>query len=169
MAEITLGGNPIHTSGELPANGSKTPDFLLTNTDLTDVSLKDFAGKKIVFNIFPSIDTSICAMSVRKFNAEISSIPGAICLCVSDDLPYAHKRFCTVEGLTNVIPLSELRNKDFGKNLGIRIMDGPMTGLLARAVVVADSNGKIIYNQLVKEIKTEPDYEKALNALKNAV
>jgi len=166
MAEITAGGKPVHTSGELPAIGSPAPDFLLTKNDLSDVSLKDFAGQRIVLNIFLSVDTGTCATSVRRFNAEIDKIANAVCLCVSRDLPFAQARFCGAEGLDRVISVSELRNLDFGERYGVRINDGPLAGLLARAVVVIDEKGKVIYRQLVPEIQDEPDYEAALAILR---
>ena len=153
MAQITLGGQPIHTIGQLPRIGEAAPDFVLTKTDLTDVSLKDFAGRRLVLNIFPSVDTPVCAMSVRRFNAEIDKIDNAVCLCVSRDLPFAHARFCGAEGLVNVVSVSELRNRDFGDEYGVRIMDGPLAGLLARAVVVIAATGRVIYTELVPEIK----------------
>lgn len=166
MATITLGGTPIHTSGELPTPGSKAPDFLLTRTDLSDVSLKDYAGKRVVLNIFPSIDTAVCATSVRRFNAEIDKIANAVCLCASLDLPFAHARFCGTEGLDRVVSVSELRNREFGERYGVRIIDGPLAGLLARAVVVIDENGVVRHSQLVPEVKEEPDYEAALRVLR---
>jgi thiol peroxidase len=166
MAQITLKGNPINTNGKLPQIGAAAPDFVLTKTDLSDVSLKDFAGKKIVLNIFPSVDTPVCAMSVRKFNSEIDKIENAVVICASADLPFAHARFCGAEGIESAISVSEMRNRDFGEAYGVRIVDGPLTGLLARAVVVIDENGKVIYTQQVPEIAEEPDYDKALNMLK---
>lgn len=165
MAQITLKGNPINTVGELPKVGDKAPDFVLTKTDLSDVTLKDFDGKTLVLNIFPSVDTDICATSVRKFNAEISKYENAAVLCISRDLPFALGRFCGAEGLDNVIAVSELRNLEFGKNYGVRIMDGPLAGLLARSVVIIDSDGKVVYTQQVPEIVEEPDYESALDNL----
>ncbi len=166
MAQITLKGNTINTVGELPATGSQAPDFVMTKSDLSDVSLKDFAGKKIVLNIFPSLDTAVCASSVRRFNAESQNIDNTVVLCASLDLPFAHKRFCTTEGLENVVSLSELRDRSFGEKYGVRIQDGPMAGLYSRAVVVLDENHKVIYTEQVPEITQEPDYEKALIALK---
>lgn len=165
MAEITLKGNPIHTCGELPAVGSPAPDFVLTKTDLSDVSLKDFAGKRIVLNIFPSIDTSVCATSVRKFNAEAENLANTVVLCASLDLPFAHDRFCGAEGLENVVPVTELRNRDVGEAYGVRIVDGPLAGLFSRAVVIIDEQGKVMYTEQVPEIGQEPDYEAALQAL----
>ena len=166
MAKITFKGSPVSTAGELPKVGEQAPDFVLTKTDLTDISLKDVAGKKVVMNIFPSIDTPVCATSVRRFNAEIDKYNNAVVLCISADLPFAHARFCGAEGLNNVISVSELRNRDFGKHYGVRIVDGPLAGLLARSIVVLDEKGKVIYTQLVGDIAEEPDYEKALNMLR---
>lgn len=168
MAQITLNGNPIHTSGKLPTPGYAAPDFSLTKKDLSDMSLRDVAGKRVVLNIFTSIDTSTCAASVRRFNAEISGHENAVVLCISRDLPFAHARFCEAEGIENAIPLSEMRHRGFGEKYGLAILDGPLAGLLARAVLVLDESGKIIYSELVAEHRNEPDYEKALEALKNA-
>ncbi|MBW1642849.1 MAG: thiol peroxidase [Deltaproteobacteria bacterium] len=167
MAEITLKGTPIHTVGELPFVGDNAMDFSLTRMDLSDMSLKDVAGKRVVLNIFPSVDTSTCAMSVRRFNSEISNYENAVVLCISRDLPFAHARFCGTEGLNDVISLSEMRNRDFGQKYGVEMTDGPLAGLLARAVVVIDESGKVIYTQLVNEIGEEPDYEKALTVLRD--
>lgn len=166
MAEITLKGNKIHTCGELPAVGSQAPDFVFTKTDLSDVSLEDFAGKRIVLNIFPSIDTSVCAASVRRFNEEANKLENTAVLCASLDLPFAHQRFCGAEGLENVIPVTELRKRAFGEDYGVRIIDGPLAGLFSRAVVIIDNNGKVIYTEQVPEIAQEPNYEAALKALK---
>ncbi len=166
MAQVTLKGNTINTSGDLPGVGTKVPDFVLTKTDLSDVSLKDYAGKKIIFNIFPSVDTDVCAASVRRFNVEASKLENVVVLCISADLPFAHSRFCGAEGIENVDSLSELRNKDFSEAFGTKIIDGPLAGLNARAIVAADADGNVIYNQLVPEIVEEPDYEKALAAVK---
>jgi thiol peroxidase len=165
MATITLKGNPIHTSGDLPAIGTKAPDFKLTGSDLRDVSLKDFAGKKKVLNIVPSLDTPVCATSTRRFNQEADKLGGAVILTVSNDLPFAQKRFCAAEGISSVVPLSELRSRDFGNDYGIRITDGPMAGLLGRAVVVIDEEDKVIYTEQVPEIAQEPNYEAVLAAL----
>ena len=166
MAQVTFKGKAVNTVGELPKIGSQAPDFLLTKTDLSDITLKDVAGKRVVLNIFPSVDTSVCAMSVRRFNAEISKVDNAVVLCISRDLPFAHARFCGAEGLDNVVSVSELRNLDFGKSYGMQIVDGPLAGLLARAVVILDVNGKVLYTQLVPEITEEPDYDAAMNILK---
>jgi thiol peroxidase len=168
MAQITLNGNPTHTSGKLPTPGYAAPDFSLTKKDLSDMSLRDVAGKRVVLNIFPSIDTPTCSASVRRFNAEIGGHENAVVLCISRDLPFAHARFCEAEGIENAIPLSEMRHRDFGKKYGLAILDGPLAGLLARAVLVLDESGKVIHSELVPEIGNEPDYEKALEALKNA-
>ena len=166
MATIALQGNPIHTFGTLPEVGSFSPDFLLTKTDLSDVSLSAYQGKKILLNIFPSLDTAVCATSVRKFNAEAEKHQNTVVLCVSKDLPFAHARFCSTEGLSNVIPVSELRNASFGNNFGVVITDGPLAGLFSRAVVVVDEKGKVIYSEQVPDIVQEPNYEAALASLK---
>ena len=166
MADITLGGNTIHTIGSLPEVNSKAPDFLLTKNDLSDVTLKDFSGKKVILNIFPSLDTGLCATTVRKFNKEAAKLDKTAVLAISADLPFAHKRFCETEGIENVVTLSDLRNKEFGEKFGVRIIDGPLAGLLARSVVVLDENGIVIYTELVPEIEQEPNYEAAVEALK---
>jgi thiol peroxidase len=165
MANITLGGNPIHTSGELPAVGSKAPDFKLTAGDLKDLSLADFKGKKKVLNIVPSLDTPVCATSTRTFNKDAGALPNVAVLVVSADLPFAAKRFCTTEGLANVTPLSTFRSS-FAKDWGIAIVDGPLAGVTGRAVVVVDENDNVTYVELVPEIKQEPNYGAALAALK---
>lgn len=167
MTKITFKGNSVNTIGELPKVGDKAPDFLLTKTDLSDISLKDVSGKKVIFNIFPSIDTPVCSTSVRRFNEKISKFNNAVVICASLDLPFAHARFCETEGLNNVIAVSEMRNREFGSNYGVRMLDGPLAGLLARAIVVIDESSKVIYTELVREITEEPDYDKALNMLKN--
>jgi thioredoxin-dependent peroxiredoxin len=166
MATIGLKGNPIHTIGLLPETGKMTPDFLLTKTDLSDISLSGFTGKKIILNIFPSLDTSVCATSVRKFNAEAEKHPDAVVLCISKDLPFAHARFCAAEGLNNVIPASALRNDNFGNNYGVLIIDGPLAGLFSRAIVIVDKEGIVIYTEQVPDIVQEPNYEAALASLK---
>jgi thiol peroxidase len=168
MASITHKGNPIHTSGELPGPGSKAPDFRLTGSDLKDVGLADFKGKTKVFNIVPSLDTAVCALSAKRFDAEIAKIPGAIVLNVSRDLPFAASRFCKGEGLDHIIPLSDMRDQSFGRNYGAVIKDGALEGLLARAVVVVDAQDKVVYNEQVPEIGKEPDYLAALAAVKKA-
>lgn len=167
MAKITLKGNPINTVGSLPAVGQKAPDFKLAKQDLGNVGLKDFAGKKIVLNIFPSIDTGVCATSVRKFNQEAANLPGAVVVGVSRDLPFALKRFCGAEGITNVVTASDVRDGSFGKAYGVTMADGPLEGLLSRSIVVLDENGTVKYTEQVPEIAQEPDYAKALAALKS--
>jgi thiol peroxidase len=166
MAKVTLKGNPIHTNGDLPKPGSTAPDFKLTANDLKDLSLADFAGKRKVLNIVPSLDTEVCATSTRKFNEKAGSLPDTVVLIVSADLPFASKRFCVAEGLKNVVPLSLLRDKKFAQDYGVLLVDGPMAGLCGRAVVVLDAANKVIHSQLVPEIVQEPDYDAALAALK---
>lgn len=165
MAKIKLKGNGIHTSGELPKVGEFAPDFTLTGKELEDVHLKAFRGKKVVLNIFPSIDTPVCAVSVRQFNSAVDQYENAVVICISRDLPFAHARFCGAEGLDNVITGSEMKRLDFGDKYGVRMVDGPLEGLLARAVIVVDEEGKVIYNQLVGEIAQEPDYDEVLNVV----
>ncbi|MEI6385931.1 MAG: thiol peroxidase [Spirochaetota bacterium] len=169
MATITHKGNPIHTSGTLPAVGSKAPDFKLTGSDLKDVGLADFAGKVKVLNINPSLDTGICALSAKRFDAELAKIGGAVALNVSRDLPFAASRFCKGEGLTTIVPLSEMRNRDFGSSYGVAIEDGAIAGLLSRSVVVIDKEDRIVYTEQVPEIGREPDYVAALAAARKAV
>jgi thiol peroxidase len=164
MAQVTLKGNPIHTNGDLPAVGAKAPEFKLTAGDLKDVTLADYRGKRKILNIVPSLDTPTCATSTRKFNESAGKLPNTVVLVVSADLPFAAKRFCTTEGLQNVVPLSLMRDKNFAKDYGVLIQDGPLAGICARAVVVVDENDKVSYRQLVPEIGQEPDYEKALQA-----
>ncbi|WP_028488351.1 thiol peroxidase [Thiothrix lacustris] len=163
MATITLQGNPIETVGELPAVGSNAPAFTLTKTDLSEVGLQDFAGKTVILNIYPSVDTGICAASTRKFNEVASSNPNVVVLCISADLPFAHSRFCGAEGLENVVSLSTFRNADFGSNYGVTITTGPLAGLMSRAVVIV-KDGKVTYTEQVPEIAQEPDYDAALAA-----
>ena len=165
MAEVILGGNPVQTSGDLPEVGSQAPDFLLTKTDLSDVSLSDLKGKRVILNLFPSIDTAVCATSVRKFNEEASRLENTEVLCISLDLPFAHSRFCGAEGLDKVISVSELRNREFGNNYGVRFIEGPLAGLLSRSVIVLDENGKVLYTEQVSDTSHEPDYRSAINAL----
>jgi thiol peroxidase len=166
MAQVTLKGNPIHTNGDLPAVGSKAPDFKLTAGDLKDLTLGDFKGKKKILNIVPSLDTPVCATSTRRFNETAGKLPNTVVLVVSADLPFASKRFCTTEGIQNVTTLSLMRDKNFAKDYGVLIQDGPLAGVTARAVVVVDENDKVVYRQLVPEIGQEPDYDKALAAAK---
>lgn len=165
MAQITLKGNKINTLGNLPKVGTQLLDFKLVKTDLSVVHLANYAGKRLVLNIFPSLDTGTCAASVRRFNKEASSLENTVVLCISKDLPFAQARFCGAEGLNNVETVSDFRTGDFGKDYQVEIVDGPLAGLESRAVIVADENGKIIYTQQVAEIVDEPDYEKALAAL----
>ncbi len=165
MAQITLEGNPIETIGQLPAVNSPAPSFTLTKTDLSNCSLNDFSGQTVVLNIFLSLDTSVCAASVRRFNAETSALKNTVVLCISADLPFAHQRFCESEGLDRVIPLSVFRSPDFGRDYGITITSPPLTGLLSRSIVIIDPSGGVIYTEQVPEITREPDYEKALAAL----
>jgi thiol peroxidase len=165
MATTHLHGNPVSTSGELPAKGSKAPDFRLTDKDLIDRSLADFAGKRKVLNIFPSIDTPTCAQSVRTFNARASEKPDTVVLCISADLPFAQSRFCGAEGLDKVITLSLMRDRSFAQAYGVGITDGPLAGLCARAVVVLDRDDTVLHTELVDEIAHEPDYAAALAVL----
>jgi thiol peroxidase len=165
MAQITLRDNPIHTSGELPAVGGDAPEFKLVGTDMAEHALADFAGKQVVLNIFPSLETPVCAASVRRFNQLASEREETVVLCISADLPFAHKRFCAAEGLDDVVSLSTFRDQSFGSAYGIQMVDGPLAGLLARAVVIVDTEGKVCYTELVPAIGQEPDYEAALSAL----
>lgn len=165
MATITLKGNEIHTSGNLPRVGESLQDFKLVKDDLSRVSLDDFKGKKLVLNIFPSVDTGTCAASVRKFNEEASNLDNTLVLCISRDLPFAQKRFCGAEGIENVINLSDFETGQFGKDYGLQITDGPLAHLLSRSVIVADENGKIVHTEQVSETVDEPNYEAALKAL----
>jgi thioredoxin-dependent peroxiredoxin len=165
MSTVTLKGNPFNTNGTLPAGGSKAPSFNLVKTDLSEVSSASLAGKRVVLNIFPSVDTPTCAQSVRTFNAQASSLNNTVVVCASQDLPFALARFCGAEGLTNVIPASAFRST-FGADYGVKMIDGPLAGLTARAVVVLGTDGKVLHTELVSEIANEPNYEKALAALK---
>ncbi len=166
MANITLHDNPVKTIGALPETGSKAFDFKLTKADLSDASLKDFAGKRLVLNIFPSIDTGVCATAVRRFNAEAEKLENTAVLCISADLPFAQARFCGAEGLDWVINLSAMRDRKFGEDYGVTIIDGPLAGLFSRAVVILDEKGTVLYTEQVHEITQEPDYEAAFKALK---
>ena len=167
MAEVKLSGEIISTSGTLPRKGSPAPGAEFTGKDLQTVSLKDFQGKWTVLNVFPSLDTPVCAMSVRRFNTEAASLQNAAVLCISADLPFAHKRFCETEGIENVESLSVFRNPEFGQRYGLTISTGPLAGLLARAVIVLDPSGNAAYEQLVPEITEEPDYEDVLRFMKS--
>ncbi|QYZ67373.1 MAG: thiol peroxidase [Gammaproteobacteria bacterium (ex Lamellibrachia satsuma)] len=164
MAKITLKGNEINTSGELPAVGSDAPAFSLTAGDLSNKGLGDFSGKKVLLNIVPSLDTATCAASARKFNENFNSRDDAVCLVISCDLPFAQGRFCTAEGLENVVSLSLMKSKAFAKDYGLLITDGPLEGLCSRAIVIVEG-GKVTYTQQVPEIVDEPDYDAALKAL----
>lgn len=165
MASITLKGNPINTSGDLPAVGSKAPDFKLTKADLSDVSLSDFSGKKKVLNIVPSLDTGVCQTSMVKFNEKASEAGDAVILTVSRDMPFAQKRFCEDKGIESVIAVAEMRDRSFGPAYGIEIVDGPLAGCLGRAVIVIDESDNVAYAELVPEIAQEPNYDAALAAL----
>jgi len=165
MASITLGGNPINTSGELPKVGSKLADFKLVKNDLSTATLGDFAGSKLVLNIFPSIDTGTCATSVRKFNESASKLENTKVLCISRDLPFAQKRFCGAEGLENVVNLSDFQEGSFGKTNGLEIVDGVLAGLHSRSIIVVDEKGTVVYTEQVPEIANEPNYEAALAVL----
>ncbi|MFO8112954.1 MAG: thiol peroxidase [Desulfosalsimonadaceae bacterium] len=168
MAEVTLKGKTVRTNGQLPEIGSAAPDFLLVSTALKDVRLSDFTGKNVIMNIFPSLETRVCAESIRRFNEMADSLDNTEVLCISRDLPFAHERFNVKEGIDNVVSLSEMRSNDFGDRYGLRILDGPFAGLLSRAVVVIDENHRVIYTQMVEEISEEPDYESAVAAVVNA-
>lgn len=168
MATIALKGKPISTVGELPGKGTTAPEFSLTKNDLSDLRLADFVGKVKILNIVPSLDTGVCAASARAFNKAADSLGGVVILTISRDLPFAQKRFCEAEGIQSVVTLSELRDRNFGAAYGVEIADGPMAGLLSRAVVVLDGNNKVVYTQQVPEITQEPDYASALAAAKNA-
>lgn len=165
MTSITLQGNPVSTVGELPAKGSAAPAFTGVKTDLSEVSLADLVGKKVVLNIFPSIDTGVCAASTHRFNKEAGELDNTVVVCVSADLPFALGRFCGAEGLEDVVPVSIFRNPEFGTDYGVTITDGPLAGLLSRAVVVIDEDGNVAYTEQVPEITEEPNYEAALAAL----
>jgi thiol peroxidase len=162
---ITLRGNPINVDGDLPTAGSAAPDFVLTSGDLAEVSLKDFAGKRKVLNIFPSIDTPTCATSTRKFNEAAGKMNNTVVLCVSGDLPFAAKRFCAAEGLANVAHLSTFRHPEFLKTWGVDMVSGPLAKLTARAVVVLDENNKVLHSEMVPEIANEPNYDAALKVI----
>lgn len=164
MADITLRGNPIHTNGDLPAVGSKAPEFSLVKTDLSALNSSDLKGQRVILNIFPSIDTPVCQTSTREFNAKVSGLDNTVVVCASMDLPFALNRFCGAEGLDKVVPASAFRS-GFTEDYGVKQIDGPLQGLSARAVVVIDEDGKVKYTQLVGEIAEEPDYDAALASL----
>lgn len=165
MNKVTLHGDPIEVSGNFPKKGDKIANFTLTNNELAKVALTDFAGKRKILNIFPSVDTGICANSVRKFNQDAASLNNVQVICISADLPFAQARFCGAEGINNVVVLSTLNNDKFRFDLGVAITSSPLAGLCARAVIVLDENDNVIYTQLVDEIKSEPDYSSALAVL----
>jgi thioredoxin-dependent peroxiredoxin len=166
MATITLKGNPFQTVGNLPARGSKAPDFTLVKSDLSVLTLEDLKGKNVVLNIFPSLDTDVCATSVRKFNEAAANLENTLVVCVSKDLPFAHKRFCSTEGLAEVVTASDFREGNFGNAYGVTLADGPLSGLHSRAVVVLDEEGNVVYTEHVPEIVQEPDYDAALGSLR---
>jgi thiol peroxidase len=165
MAKIKFKGTDIHTSGNLPQNGTKAPEFALTKTDLSNISLGDLKGKKVVLNIFPSIDTGVCATSVRQFNAKAAGLENTVVVCISRDLPFAHSRFCGAEGIKNVVSASEFKDNAFSNSYGLLITDGPLAGLHSRVVIVLDENGVVKYSEQVPEITQEPNYDAALKAL----
>lgn len=166
MSQITLGGQAVNTIGNLPSVKSKAPAFTLVKQDLSELSLSDLKGKNVILNIFPSLDTSTCAASVRKFNKEAASLSNTVILAVSADLPFAAGRFCTTEGIENVVPVSVFRDQAFARDYGVLLVDGPLKGLLARSLVVVNSEGEVVHTELVSEIKDEPNYEAALAILK---
>jgi thiol peroxidase len=166
MAHITLQGTPVQTAGNLPAVGTLAPSFRLVKTDLSEASLQNYIGKNVILNIFPSLDTSVCSASVRRFNREAGlDYPDTVVLCISADLPFAHKRFCEIEEIKNVIPLSVFRSPEFGMDYGVTFISGPLYGLLSRAVIIIDREGTVVYTEQVAEITREPDYDAALLAL----
>lgn len=166
METVYFQGQPMHTSGSMPAVGDKAPNFDLITPDLTEVRKDDYKGKRIVLNVFPSLDTPVCAASVRRFNQEAAGLNDTVVMCVSMDLPFAMGRFCSVNDIENVVAASAFRSPEFGHRYGLTLVDGPLKALLARAVIVIGADGKIIYSQLVGEITTEPDYQAAIAALK---
>lgn len=167
MAQVTLKGTIFNTIGNLPLKDSTAPEFSGVKSDLSETGLSDFKGKKVILNIFPSIDTGTCAASVRRFNKELQDLENTVVLCVSADLPFAQGRFCAAEGLENVITLSIFREPGFGVDYGVKLVDGPLQGLMSRAVVVVDTEGKVIYTQQVPEIVDEPVYSEVLDAVKS--
>ncbi|MFS4415618.1 thiol peroxidase [Maribacter sp. 2307ULW6-5] len=168
MATVTLKGSEIHTKGQLPANGSKAPGFELTKNDLSAAKLSDYAGSRVILNVFPSVDTGTCAQSVRQFNQEAAALENTKVLCISKDLPFAQARFCGAEGIENVEMLSDFKDGNFGSAYNLTFTDGPLAPLHSRAVVVLDENGKVLYSEQVAEIVDEPNYKAALEALKTA-
>jgi len=168
MATVTLKGNPINTLGELPSSGSSAPNFSLTKNDLSSASLSDYSGKKVVLNIFPSVDTGTCATSVRKFNEQAAGLDNTVVLCISKDLPFAQARFCGAEGIDKVELLSDFRDGNFGRAYNVEFVDGPLKALHSRAIVVVDEDGTVVHSHQVPETVDEPDYAAAMNALQNA-
>ena len=166
MSTVTLGGNAVNVNGTFPQKGQTAPDFKLVGKDLKDVSLADFAGKRKVLNIVPSLDTAVCATSARKFNEKAAGLANTVVATISADLPFAMGRFCTTEGIENVVPLSVMRGREFLKNYGVELTSGPLAGVAARAVVVLDENNRVLHSELVPEIRNEPNYDAALAALK---
>lgn len=166
MAKVVLKGNPINTIGELPKAGSKAPDFKLTNSDLQDKSLADFKGKKKILNIVHSLDTGTCATSAKKFNEAVTKLNNTVVITISADLPFAQSRFCGAENLKNIVTLSMMRDKNFAKDYGVLVLDGPIAGICARSIVVLDENDKVVYTEQVHEVTGEPNYDKALAAVK---
>jgi thiol peroxidase len=166
MASITFKGKSVSTRGDLPRKGDRAPEFILTKTNLSEITLKELRGTRIVLNIFVSVDTPVCAVSVRRFNEETGNLDNTVVLCVSMDLPFALSRFCGAEGLKNVIPVSDFRTGSFGRDYGVGIVDGPLAGLLSRAVVIIDETGRVVYTEQVPEITREPDYGAALAVLR---
>lgn len=166
MAKITLKGTPYKTVGQLPSVGGPAPDFHLVDVDLTDVRLDTFKGKRKILTINPSFDTPVCAAAARKFNEQAAALENTVILAISADLPFAQKRFCTAEGLDDVIPLSMMRSKNFAKDYGVLIQDGPLAGITARAIVVVDEKDEVVHTELVEEIAEEPDYAAALNSIR---
>lgn len=166
METVYFNGQPCHTYGTMPKAGDKAPEFSLVSPQLKELKSADYKGRRVVLNIFPSLDTGVCAMSVRKFNEMAAKLTGTDVLCVSMDLPFAAGRFCAAENIENVTPASAFRSPKFAESYGLQIVDGPLAGLLARAVIIIDGDGKVIYSDLVEEITNEPDYEGALRVLK---
>lgn len=165
MAQTKLGELVVNTNSNLPATGTSAPDFVLTSNDLTEVQLKDFAGKNVILNIYPSVDTGVCATSTREFNKRAAGLANTAIICVSKDLPFAFRRFCGAEGIDQVVTASDFRGRGFSRNYGVELVDGPFAGLMARAVVVIGTDGKVKYTELVPQIGQEPDYDAALKAL----
>ena len=166
MAQTKLGENTVHTNADLPATGSVAPDFILTGSDMKEVSLQQFSGKNVILNIFPSIDTGVCSASVREFNKRAATLTDSVVLCVSKDLPFALKRFCGAEGIDRVVTATDFRNRGFSTNYGVELVDGGFAGLTARAIVIIDKQRKVKYTELVPQIGQEPNYDAALAALK---